>query len=149
MPRSCEAWKKAVVSLFGSSPNMSRLQSEERKVFLWWWQHNFKWILQDQTFLLLRKTEEKIVYFWVYMLGSPNEAKHFSYTLKLFGRKTTLTIEGEVAAIDESFDTLSEAEKCFAYAHKMFVAQFSDEDRNCIIQKWYIFVHFCNLPSSL
>ena len=63
------------------------------------------------------------------MLGSPNEAKHFSYTLKLFGPKSTLTTEQKVAAIDESFNTLSKAGKCFAYALKMFVAQFSDEER--------------------
>ena len=61
------------------------------------------------------------------MLGSPNEAKHFSYTLKLFGPKTTLTIDGKVAAIDESFDTLS-ASKCFAYPHKTFITQFLDEE---------------------
>ena len=88
-----------------------------------------KFSLNNQTFLLLRKTEEKIVYFWVYMLGSPNEAKHFSCTLKLFGPKSTLTTEQKVAAIDESFNTLSKAGKCFAYALKMFVAQFSDEER--------------------
>ena len=88
-----------------------------------------KYTLNNQTFLLLHKTREKIVYFWVYMLGSPNEAKHFSYTLKLFGPKTTLTIDGKVAAIDESFDTLSEAGKCFACPHKMFVAQVLDEEK--------------------
>ena len=71
-----------------------------------------KFSLNNQTFLLLRKTEEKIVYFWVYMLGSANEAKHFSYTLKLFGPKSTLTTEQKVAAIDESFNTLSKAGKC-------------------------------------
>ena len=88
-----------------------------------------KFILNNHTFLLLHKTQKKIVYLWVYMLGSPNEAKHFSYTLKLFGPKTTLTIEGKVAAIDESFDTLSEAGKCFACPHKMFVAQVLDEEK--------------------
>lgn len=88
-----------------------------------------KFSLNNQTFLLLHKHQEKIIYFWVYMLGSPNEAKHFSYTLKLFGPKTTLTIDGKVAAIDESFDTLSEAGKCFAYPHKTFIAQVLDENR--------------------
>ena len=88
-----------------------------------------KFSLNNQTFLLLHKTQEKIVYFWVYMLGSPNEAKHFSYTLKLFGPKTTLTIDGKVAAIDESFDTLLESGKCFAHPHKTFIPQVVDENR--------------------
>ena len=63
------------------------------------------------------------------MLGSPNEAKHFSYTLKLFGSKTTHTVEGKVAPIDESFDALTNAGKCFAYPHNIFVAQFLDEEK--------------------
>ena len=88
-----------------------------------------KFSLKNQTFLLLHKLQEKIVYFWVCMLGSPNEAKHFSYTLKLFGPKSTLATEQKVAAVDESFHTLSEAGKCFAYPHKMFVAQFLDEEK--------------------
>ena len=88
-----------------------------------------KFSLNNQTFLLFHKTEEKIVHLWVYMLGSPNEAKHFSYTLKLFGPNTTLTIDGKVAAIDESFDTLSAAGKCFAYSHKNFIAQVLNENR--------------------
>ena len=60
---------------------------------------------------------------------SPNEAKHFSYTLKLFGPKTNLTIDGKVAAIDEPFHILAYTGKCFAYPHEMFVAQFLDEEK--------------------
>ena len=86
--------------------------------------------LNNQIFLWNMKTVDKVVYYWVYILGSPNEAKHFSYTLKLFGPKNTITFEGgQVAAIDESFDTLSEAGKCFAIPHKNFVAQVLNEDR--------------------
>ena len=88
-----------------------------------------KFIFNNQTFLLLHKVEKKIVYLWVYILGSPNEAKHFSYTLKFFGPQTTLMISGKVAAIDESFDTLSKAGKCFAYPHETFIAQVLDENR--------------------
>ena len=88
-----------------------------------------KFNLKNQTFLLLHKTEKKIVYLWVYMLGSPNEAKHFSYTLKLFGPKTNLTIDGKVAAIDEPFHILAYTGKCFAYPHEMFIAQFLDEEK--------------------
>ena len=37
--------------------------------------------------------------------------------------------EGKVASIDESFDTLYEAGKCFAIPRKVFMAQFVNEDR--------------------
>ena len=47
-----------------------------------------------------------IFYMWFYILGSRNEAKRFSYVLKLFGAKATNIFEGQVAAIAESFDTL-------------------------------------------
>ena len=82
--------------------------------------------LNHQTFLLFVKKLENIVYFWVYIVGSPEEAKHFAYTLKLFGNEVTHTTEGKVAAIDESFDTLFNAGKCFAISHKGFIAQILD-----------------------
>ena len=39
-----------------------------------------------------------------------------------------MSFEGKVAAIDESFDTLFEAGKCFAIPHKALIAQLVDED---------------------
>ena len=93
--------------------------------------HPRKFNLNNQTFLLLRnvKIEDEVENWWVSILGSPNEAKHFSYTLKLFGPKTTITFEGSVAAIDESFDTLYAAGKCFATPHKAFIGQLLDEEK--------------------
>ena len=35
------------------------------------------------------------VFVWPYILASPNDAKHFSYTLKFIGPKTSLTFEGQ------------------------------------------------------
>ena len=87
-----------------------------------------KFTLNNQTFLLLNKTEEGVVYSWVYILGSPKDAKQFSFTLNIYGKKAENSFKGQVAAIDESFDTLSGAGKCFVYPHKMFVAQFLDEE---------------------
>ena len=87
-----------------------------------------KFNLNNQTFLLLANSEDKVVYWWVSILGSPTEAKHFSYTLKFFGPKNTITFEGPVAAIDESFDTLYDAGKCFATPHRAFVAQVLDDN---------------------
>ena len=79
-------------------------------------------------FLMFRRTESTIFQHWLYLLGSPMEAKHFSYTLKFIGPKTTLTFEGQVAAIDETFENLSRAGKCFGIPHDQFMAQFVGED---------------------
>ena len=82
-----------------------------------------------RTFILCGKTKDKIIYRWVYIIGSPNEVKHFTYTLKFFGSNTTITFEGKVSVLDESFDTLLKAGKCFAMPNNVFMAQFVDEDR--------------------
>ena len=87
-----------------------------------------KFTFNNQTFLLAEKTEDKVVYTWVYVLGSPNDAKHFSFTLNFYGNKAELSFKGQVAAIDECFDTLSKAGKCIAIPHKTFVALFLDEE---------------------
>ena len=57
------------------------------------------------------------------------QAKHFSYTLNFIGPKITLTFEGQVAAVDETFENLSSAGKGFGIPHDQFMAQFVDEDR--------------------
>ena len=78
-------------------------------------------------FLLCGMSVSLIVYRWVYLHGSPIEAKHFSYTLKFYGKDATATFEGKVAAIDEPFDKLTG--KCFTMVHKNFIAQFVDGNR--------------------
>ena len=86
-----------------------------------------KFCISNQVFLLNGKTQSLINYLWLQLLGSPNEAKHFSYSLKFISQKATNTFEGKVAAIDESFDSLSKAGKCFVIPHEFFMAQFVDE----------------------
>ena len=89
-----------------------------------------KFSLNNQTFLLSEDVFDKIRYYWVYMLGSPKEAKHFAYTLKFFGHDSKLSFEGKVASIDESFETLSAAGKYFSIPHKQFSAQFCGGDKD-------------------
>ena len=64
----------------------------------------------------------------MYLLGSPIEAINFSYTLKFNGKDITITFEGKVTAIEESFDNFGG--KCFAMTHKNFKAQFVDVDED-------------------
>ena len=96
------------------------------------WLHPFKYILNNQAFLLCQKTTNKVVYIWIYIHGSPIEAKHYSYTFKMIGKNgkdTEISFKGKVAAIDDSFDTLFKAGKCFSIPHDAFMAQFVDEGK--------------------
>ena len=83
--------------------------------------------INNRMFLLCGMSVSLIVYRWVYLHGSPIEAKHFSYTLKFYGKDATATFEGKVAAIDEPFEKLTG--KCFTMVHKNFIAQFVDGNR--------------------
>merc|ERR1711862_173851 len=73
--------------------------------------------------------KNKIIHLWVHIIGTPNEAKHFSYTLKYLGENTTITFEGKVAAIDDTFEAIYDAGKYFAYPYWSFKSQFEDENR--------------------
>ena len=88
----------------------------------------YKCTFNNQTFLFAKRTVDKVIYQWVYILGSPTEAKNYSYTLKLIGAKSEISFKGKVAAIDESFDDLFESGKCFSILHKAFMTHFLDED---------------------
>ena len=88
-----------------------------------------KFCVKNRVFLLTGRTLSSTVYRWLQFLGSPNEASHFSYSLKFVSPKATNTFEGKVASIDEDFHSLYKAGKCFAIPHENFMAQFVDENR--------------------
>ena len=108
----CKILSKEIFEIFGG----------DNEVFL------SKFSLNNQTFLLAEFKRDEILYFWLWMLGSPMEAKHFSYTLTFFGQSSELSFKGKVASIDESFETLSDAGKYFSIPKKQFCAQFLDDD---------------------
>jgi len=69
------------------------------------------------------------IYAVVYIVGSPEEAKHFSFTLKYFGQKSYITFGGQVMSVDETIDSVMKTKgmdgKVFhtdrRYFEKMFV----------------------------
>ena len=91
---------------------------------------NVKMDLNGRLFILKGHIFNGITFAWVHILGSPKEAKHFTYTLKLFGSKSTIMYVGKVAAIDESFQTLHKAGKCFTFEYKSLKVQVKNEDGN-------------------
>ena len=84
--------------------------------------------VNQRMFLLCGFVKDGIMYRWIHIIGTRNEAKHFSYTYKHVGENSTNTFEGKVAAIDDTFEDIFSAGKCFAYPHKAFVSQFVDEN---------------------
>ena len=103
--------------------DLSKIVTES---FYWWYWPLSKCTYNNQIFVFYRKYSEKIVYMWVYILGSPNEAKHYAYTLKLIGKETKISFEGKVAAIDVPFENLK-AGKCFTIPREVLRAQFVNE----------------------
>ena len=61
-----------------------------------------------KTFLFMQSfTKEKlIICAKVYIVGSPEEAKHFSFNLKYFGPKSYTTFGGQVMSVDETIDSV-------------------------------------------
>ena len=89
----------------------------------------FKLCVHQRMFLLCGFRENGTKYAFVHIIGTPNEAEHFSYTLKYFGKNATNTFEGKVVAIDDTFEAIFDAGKYFAYPYRAFVSQFVDENR--------------------
>lgn len=92
-----------------------------------------KIVAHNRLFLLCGKTEAgqgkaSIVYRWVYLVGSPKDAKNFVFRLRFryanegYRRNK---YEGPVVAIGESFDKI--AGHCFALPHKSFITQYVDD----------------------
>merc|ERR1712062_292326 len=65
---------------------------------------------------------------WVYLIGSPEEAKHFSFILKFFGPNSTNVYTGKVGAIDESYETLYDTGRVATHELQGFRNQFLNED---------------------
>ena len=88
-----------------------------------------KCTFNNQTFLFCEKDDDtmNVEYNWVYILGSPSEAKHYAYTLKCFKKETKISFEGKVAAIDVPFETLLKTGKCFVIPAVQW-ALFEDEN---------------------
>ena len=82
-----------------------------------------------KSFLFECISSNGIVYFWVYFVGSPNEAKRYSVTLEFYGAKTTQIFKGQVVPIEEFWHDFVRTGKCFSISKHAFFAQFVNKDR--------------------
>ena len=125
IPHLDQHLKKKGFSVYVGEPKIKPGMSEFGMLGFDSTSHAYGFDIGDRTFLLTGKTEDKICYDWMYLLGSPEEAEQYTYSLKFHGKQSGAEIQfkGKVASIDETFDTLFNAGKCFAYPHKAFIAQ--------------------------
>ena len=74
---------------------------------------------------------DQTVYHWILFLGSPNEAKHYAYTLEYYANdvfQRTNVYTNYVIPIDETSDSIIASFKCFSMPSGMMSAQFLDKD---------------------
>ena len=77
-----------------------------------------------QVFLTSAMTQDGVFYEWVQLLGSPNDAKNYVFSLEYKGSKSTNVFLGEVASVDESFTDIISSGKCSALGFQAFKTQF-------------------------
>ena len=68
------------------------------------------------------------IYQWVHFIGSPKEAKNYTYTLEYYGNDgTTSTFTGQVIPVDEDYESIVSnynSFKCFKIDFAQFASQF-------------------------
>ena len=79
--------------------------------------------MDDKVFLFVGTSvvESDKKYFWVQFLGSPNEAKNYSYTLVYISKKSP--------AVDETSDSIIQGQKRNEYIFENFICLGKDELR--------------------
>ena len=77
-----------------------------------------------KVFLSLALIKDGTVYDWVQLLGSPSEAKDFVFSLEYKGARSTHAYFGEVASIDETFNSIISRGKCSTVNSELFKIQY-------------------------
>ena len=82
-------------------------------------------------FSIIRKVDNQNFYHMIFLLGSPNEAKNYTYRLEFYAYDTfqrTCAYTDQVIPVDETSDSIIESFNCFEISHGMMKARFIDKD---------------------
>eukprot|EP00093_Oithona_nana_P004863 04863.XXX_207360_207917_1 [CDS] Oithona nana genome sequencing. len=97
--------------------------------------------IENKTFFIIAKVIDGAFYHWIHFVGSPQEAKNFSYTLEYFEKesdKIAFSQTSEVFSIDKTADSIIENGKCLGASAKYFssiiVQQSKRFDYNYVIR---------------
>ena len=76
-----------------------------------------------------------MVHQWIYFVGSPQEAKHYSYTLEYQNVEQTFknTFVGQVISIDDTEDSIIENGNCLGISQRLFSSKFINEGKVPIV----------------
>ena len=96
---------------------------------------NFHKICYDNKVFLFAQNQEygkETMNFWVQLVGSEYEAKHYYYTLKLQGNdpNANISVTSQVIGIDEPYKSFIKSGKCFGIRFEYFKKMFVDENLN-------------------
>merc|ERR1712137_853174 len=85
-----------------------------------------------RSFFSIAKVQKETFYQWIHFLGSPDEAKNYSYTLEYYGNngvsQRTNTYTNFVISTDQPSNAVVKSFNCFAMNYKAMVKQFIEED---------------------
>ena len=68
-----------------------------------------------------------LLHHWIYLVGSPQEAKHFSYTFEYQNEKQTTknTFVGQVISIDETAGSIVRSGNCLGISYNLCTSKFT------------------------
>ena len=92
----------------------------------------YRWVTKieafGKVFLTFAMTKNGTMYEWAKLLGPPSESKDYIFNVEYEGPKCTQAFFGEVASIDETFNSIISSGKCSAINSEVFKTQFMEND---------------------
>ena len=92
----------------------------------------YRWVTKieafGKVFLTFAMTKNGTMYEWAKLLGPPSESKDYIFNVEYEGPKCTQAFFGEVASIDETFNSIISSGKCSAINSEVFITQFMEND---------------------
>ena len=91
-----------------------------------------KLVFDERIFYVLDNLVNGTYYHWVHFVGSPHEAKNYSYTTEFFGIDSfrSKVYTSKVIPIDETADIILDNFNCFAMPFELMKKHFLDENRS-------------------
>ena len=120
------------------APTVQKMRFREKKAFCFSCLFPDLIEVESKAFLsCLRLTlgSPEMLHHWIYFVGSPQEAKHYSYTLEYQNVEQTFknTFVGQVISIDDTEDSIIENGNCLGISQRLFSSKFINEGKVPIV----------------
>ena len=110
--------------------------------------------IDGKVFFFVSTTSGNNILFWIQFLGTPIEAKNYSYTLEFKSQTSptdTLFYNGQISSVDENSGSIIQQQNCFGvwkhYFDKKFV--FCDDNDESKIHKFRVEIKIRNLKEEV